>query len=510
MAWGKPPVWRAAGPQQRAHRTTWLAAGSLSVAFALWCVFALTAHDLPPSVTVQVPGVARALAAGLFLTAGVQCLARWRLTDDQRSARAAAALILTGVGLPLIALVGPLMQTSPQLTNAVPAARLSLVVPVLALVARRPSRARPVTRPLQLAAVLLAGWVGATITLSEWAPAGALLPMDNPGVWLAAECLAAATWLLLAATAWRAGRREARATVTWVALALVLMGMYELLKAQTIAEPPTTFGLGPGVQVLAATVLAVAAGAQLREAHRAVGSRSTLLAQALADVHEQLARVQQLHRERVHDARSAVIAVIGASQLLGQPPAQDTDPDRLRALMAAELDRLQATLDSDTVEAIVPFTLVDVLGPVLLAHRLAGGTIEAELGSVCVVGRPRTTATAVANLLANTRAHAPGAHVTVTAEHRGPSVVLTVDDDGAGIAPADRERVQGRGVRGAGTPAFGTGLGLYTATTAMSAQAGTLRLTERPGGGTRAVLTLPSPHRRALLSAADSTRRQAS
>lgn len=510
MAWGKPPVWRAAGTRQQTHRTTWLAAGLLSVAIAAWCVFALNAPGLPASVTVQVPGVARALAAGLFLTAGVQCLARWRLTDDQRSARAATALILTGLALPLIALVGPLMQTSPQLINAVPAARLLLVVPVVALVARRSGSARRVTRPLQLAAVLLAGWVSVTLTPAEWGPGAALLPMGSPQLWLAAECVAAAAWLLLAAAAWRVGRRESRPTRVWVAVALVLMGMYELLKAQTIAAQPTTFGLGPGVQVLAAAVLAVAAGVELREAHREVGSRSTLLAQALADVQQQLARVQQLHRERVHDARSAVIGVIGASQLLGEPTAAVADPHRLRELMAAELDRLQATLDPDTVEDIEPFTLDEVLGPVLLAHRLAGGTIDAELGSLRVMGRPRTTATAVANLLANTRAHAPGAHVSVTAEQRGPSVVLTVDDDGAGIAPVDRDRVLLRGVRGAGTPAFGTGLGLYTATTAMTAQAGTLRLTERPGGGTRAVLSLPSAHRRALMTTPDSARLQAS
>jgi signal transduction histidine kinase len=70
-------------------------------------------------------------------------------------------------------------------------------------------------------------------------------------------------------------------------------------------------------------------------------------------------------------------------------------------------------------------------------------------------------------------------------------VVLTVDDDGPGIPSGDRARVLRRGVQGvAGGP--GTGLGLHTATRAMAAQSGSLRLADRPGGGTRVILTLPA------------------
>jgi signal transduction histidine kinase len=42
------------------------------------------------------------------------------------------------------------------------------------------------------------------------------------------------------------------------------------------------------------------------------------------------------------------------------------------------------------------------------------------------------------------------------------------------------------------TNAPGTGLGLYTASELMHAQQGSLRLTARPGGGTRVQLDLPS------------------
>jgi signal transduction histidine kinase len=473
-----------------------MAAGALCAALAAWSVVVAEADRLPIDVDNQVPQVARAIAASFFLLAGMLCLARWRITDDQRAARTAAALILLGAAMPLISLLGPLMETRPEVARAVPAARLLLVFPVLALVASR-SRftSRRVNHPLILAAGLLAGWAAATITFAEWPAAAALLPLHTPPVWLAAECVAAALWLALATSSWQENRREARPSRSWIAVGLGLMGIYELLKAQTIVEPPTTFGFGPGLQVLAATVLAVAAATELAEAHRVDGGRSRVLARALADAHQQLAKVQQQQRERVHDARSAVIGVIGASQLLSQSPTGVPDPDRLRRLMAAELDRLQATLDAESTEPIEEFSLVDALGPVVLAHRLAGGTVDAEFGVTCVVGRPRTTATAMANLLANARIHAPGARVTIAAQRCGPTVVLTVDDDGPGIPAAEREHVLLRGVRGTQSGAAGTGLGLYTANAAMAAQSGTLRLTGRPGGGTRAVLTLPAAHR---------------
>ena len=495
MAWGKPPVRRAASDQV-VDRSTWIAAGALCAALAVWGVVVSEASRLPITIDTQVPQVARAIAASLFLLAGVLCLARWRITDEQRAARAAAALILLGAALPLISLLGPPMQTRPELARAVPVARLLLVFPVLALAACR-SRfpRRRVDHPLLLAVVLLGGWVAVSITLAEWSWAATLLPMGTPQVWLAAECVAAALWLALAARSWQENHREARPSRNWIAVGLGLMSLYELLRAQSIVEPPSAFGFGPGVQVLAAAVLAVAAATELREAHRVDGGRSRLLAHALADAHQQLAKMQQLHRERVHDARSAVIGVIGASQLLSQSTTNVSDPDRLRRLMAAELDRLQATLDAESTERIEEFALTDVLGPVVLAHRLAGGTADTEFGAVYVVGRPRTTATAMANLLANVRAHASGARVTIAAQRCGSTVVLTVDDDGAGIPAADRDRVLLRGVRGAQSAIPGSGLGLYTATSAMAAQSGTLQLTESPGGGTRAVLTLPAAHR---------------
>jgi signal transduction histidine kinase len=469
----------------------------LTCALVAWAALVWAAPSLPESLALQVPQLARALAAGLFLTAGVMRLARWRLTDDPRAARAAAALLFLGAGLPAVALVGPLMQRPEALAHATPAARLLLVFPVLALIAAGSLPRQHVVRPVRMAAVLLAAWVVTVTALANLHLTSTTSLMDVPVVWLAAEIVAAGGWMGLAVVAWRQGRRESRPARNLAALALLLMGMCELLKAHSIAYEPASFGLGPGIQLIAAALAAAAAAIELREAFRTNSSRAHYIAHTLVDVQEQLAQVERVQRERLHDARSAVIGVIGASRLLSQPSAQSVpDPVRLHNLMATELSRLQAMLDTDSLESIEEFELADVLEPIVLSHRLAGGVVDTNLGPVRAIGRPQATATALANLLENVRSHAPGASATIRAEQCGSTIVLAVEDNGGGIAASERERVLLRGARGS-TPAPGSGLGLYLAATAMASQSGTLRLSERKGGGTRAVLTLPAATRSA-------------
>jgi signal transduction histidine kinase len=69
-------------------------------------------------------------------------------------------------------------------------------------------------------------------------------------------------------------------------------------------------------------------------------------------------------------------------------------------------------------------------------------------------------------------------------------VRVTVDDDGPGIAPADRGRVFGFGERAA-TAAKGTGIGLAFARLMLERAGGRLSLEESPLGGARFVLDVP-------------------
>jgi signal transduction histidine kinase len=81
--------------------------------------------------------------------------------------------------------------------------------------------------------------------------------------------------------------------------------------------------------------------------------------------------------------------------------------------------------------------------------------------------------------------------VTVTSSEGEGHVVITVDDDGPGIAPELREVVLQRGVR-ADEAAPGSGFGLAIVRDLAELYGGTISILDAPGGGGRARLELPA------------------
>jgi signal transduction histidine kinase len=70
-------------------------------------------------------------------------------------------------------------------------------------------------------------------------------------------------------------------------------------------------------------------------------------------------------------------------------------------------------------------------------------------------------------------------------------LTITIDDDGAGLAPEQRDRVMRRGVR-ADQQVPGSGLGLAIVDDLARLYGGRVELADSPLGGLRAVLTLPA------------------
>lgn len=81
--------------------------------------------------------------------------------------------------------------------------------------------------------------------------------------------------------------------------------------------------------------------------------------------------------------------------------------------------------------------------------------------------------------------------ITVSATHAGDHIVISVDDDGAGLEESMREQVLQRGVR-ADEIAQGSGLGLAIVRDLAEAYGGTILLEQSPEGGLSARLTLPA------------------
>jgi signal transduction histidine kinase len=99
----------------------------------------------------------------------------------------------------------------------------------------------------------------------------------------------------------------------------------------------------------------------------------------------------------------------------------------------------------------------------------------------------------VHNLLDNACRHARS-RVTLTLGASDGIVELVVDDDGPGIAPADRTRIFDRFTRldeGRARDAGGAGLGLAMVHSIVERHDGTVGVNDAPGGGARFVVRLP-------------------
>ncbi|MEU6425142.1 HAMP domain-containing sensor histidine kinase [Microbispora sp. NPDC046973] len=128
---------------------------------------------------------------------------------------------------------------------------------------------------------------------------------------------------------------------------------------------------------------------------------------------------------------------------------------------------------------------VSALGPGVPVHVRAAGDVR-------VRGSRIQLARVVGNLLSNARRHAVSA-VTVSVDSVDDQALVAVTDDGAGIPPADRERVFERFVRldeARRRDSGGSGLGLAISRDIARAHKGTLRIEDSPVGA-RFVLTLP-------------------
>jgi signal transduction histidine kinase len=98
------------------------------------------------------------------------------------------------------------------------------------------------------------------------------------------------------------------------------------------------------------------------------------------------------------------------------------------------------------------------------------------------------------NLIENALRYAPsGSELTLGWHRDGDRAVLTVDDEGPGLAPGEETRVFERFARGsAGVSVSGSGLGLPIVAALATRWGGSASLTNRPQGGARARVAFPA------------------
>lgn len=113
---------------------------------------------------------------------------------------------------------------------------------------------------------------------------------------------------------------------------------------------------------------------------------------------------------------------------------------------------------------------------------------------VQISGDPSLLEQAVRNLVDNAWQHA-ASRIRITLEHHHDTAVVTVDDDGPGIAPENRDAVFERFARLEQSRARdrgGAGLGLPIVADIVAAHHGAIHVTDSPLGGARFRLTLPT------------------
>ena len=210
-------------------------------------------------------------------------------------------------------------------------------------------------------------------------------------------------------------------------------------------------------------------------------------------------RIQRQIRQRTemlagvsHDLRTPVTRMKLQLAMLGDGPEiheLKSDVDEMERMIEGYLDFAR----TEGAETPQPAEVGTLLQAVAHGARRNGATIEldAERGIVVPLRR-NAFQRCLNNLVANAARH--GTRVDIHAARVANAVEITVDDDGPGIPPADREDVFKPFFRldpSRNPDTGGTGLGLTIARDIIRGHGGELTLDDAPGGGLRARIRLP-------------------
>lgn len=221
------------------------------------------------------------------------------------------------------------------------------------------------------------------------------------------------------------------------------------------------------------------------------------------DLAARLRRDRRFAADVSHELRSPLQTLANASSVL-QRRAADLDP---RARAAAELVQDEVERFSALVADLLELAREDV--PVDAVEADVAGLVREEAGRrglpddvLDLTGAPtswcvevRRLRGVVRNLLDNATQHGGGV-VGVRLAQEADQLVLEVDDAGPGVPVDERELVFDRFGRGRRSSSRrdgeGTGLGLSLVAAQVAAHGGGVEVDDRPGGGARFRVRLPS------------------
>ena len=213
-----------------------------------------------------------------------------------------------------------------------------------------------------------------------------------------------------------------------------------------------------------------------------------------------------------HELRTPLSAILGWTHLLGRPGAAAIDVAKAAATIErnarAQARLIEELLDVSRITSgslrldIQPVAIAAVFEAVVLSLKPAADARSITLRQVPdsvgqVLADPTRLQQIVWNLLSNAiKFTPPGGHVTIAAERQAGEVVLTVSDDGVGIAPEFLPHVFERFRQAESSEARshgGLGLGLAIVRQLVELHGGTVQAaSDGPGRGATFSIRLPS------------------
>ncbi len=271
--------------------------------------------------------------------------------------------------------------------------------------------------------------------------------------------------------------------VTLVALAVTIWAV------RRAARPLTTLAgaaerLGLDVD---APALAEAGPREVRTASRAFNTMQRRLQRFVRDRTQMLAAIS-------HDLRTPITRMRLRAEFVEDPGQREkmlADLAEMEAMVAATLAFAR---DDPARERAQALDLAALLAAISADAADMGAAADyAGPQRIPIVGRAAALKRAFANLVDNAIKY--GGAARVTAAIGADAVVVTIDDDGPGLSDTDRERVFEPFVRGEASRSRetgGVGLGLAVVRAAVRAHGGEVTLGNRPEGGLRATVVLPT------------------
>jgi PAS domain S-box-containing protein len=198
-----------------------------------------------------------------------------------------------------------------------------------------------------------------------------------------------------------------------------------------------------------------------------------------------------------HDIRTPLAAILGLAVTL-ENRAGDMSAEEVRDLSSRivqnsrrldrivtdllDLDRLQRNGVAANLRPVDLGTLIHQL--VTRTEAVTQRRLQLDSSPVQVRADPTMVERIVENLLTNALKHTPeDARIWVRVEHTDEGALISVEDDGPGVAPEDRDRIFEPFAQGANPGPGGAGIGLALVARFAELHDGRAWVQERAGGG---------------------------